>query len=316
MKGDAMRRNHNVRTGKKLPKNINPNGNHDTLIDIPIKERYQSLFNEAIKEFNQGKRKDRQIKDYYEYVKNNKKLHNVYEAVIWLGNRDNHLDYETSRTIFEDFLHNFRTEFPQLEVIGFHIHGDELGAVHAHLDYIPVHINMNAKREPKICVSMSGALEDMGLKTKTLNGEKKSPISQYKEKMSNILDDCVRNHGIDVIAHNHKNREDRKKWKPMETYTKEKDLARIEEQRKKKIQNVNQAMAVIQNKENGIQEILNLLGKLTNKTYTKETDMKTIQKDIADFYKYSKAIVNPKYQKVVETITNRLEEGDDEYDDR
>ena len=51
--------------------------------------RYHKLFDEALKEYNaKQKRKDRQIKSYYDKISRSKQEKLFYEVIVQIGNRD------------------------------------------------------------------------------------------------------------------------------------------------------------------------------------------------------------------------------------
>ena len=63
--------------------------NNITLIHEDIKQVYHKLFNKALDEYNaKQKRKDRQIKSYYEKISRSKQEKLFYEVIVQIGNRD------------------------------------------------------------------------------------------------------------------------------------------------------------------------------------------------------------------------------------
>ncbi|WP_174853337.1 hypothetical protein [Streptococcus suis] len=57
------------------------------VIQKDIREVYHEQFNEPLAEYNSGKRKDRQIKDYYEHIKKSKSHEEQYEIIAGLGSK-------------------------------------------------------------------------------------------------------------------------------------------------------------------------------------------------------------------------------------
>ena len=63
--------------------------NNITLIHEDIKQAYHKLFDKALKEYNaKQKRKDRQIKSYYDKISRSKQEKLFYEVIVQIGNRD------------------------------------------------------------------------------------------------------------------------------------------------------------------------------------------------------------------------------------
>lgn len=59
------------------------------LIHEDIKQTYHKLFDKALKEYNaKQKRKDRQIKSYYDKISRSKQEKLFYEVIVQIGNRD------------------------------------------------------------------------------------------------------------------------------------------------------------------------------------------------------------------------------------
>lgn len=63
--------------------------NNITLIHEDIKQAYHKLFDKALKEYNaKQKRKDRQIKSYYDKISRSKQEKLFYEVIVQMGNKD------------------------------------------------------------------------------------------------------------------------------------------------------------------------------------------------------------------------------------
>lgn len=72
--------------GKEVPEHINTKltSQNITLVDLNIRQAYQSIFGKAVAEYNNKQRRsDRKIEDYYSYIqksKNGEKL--FYEDIL------------------------------------------------------------------------------------------------------------------------------------------------------------------------------------------------------------------------------------------
>ena len=53
-----------------------------------LKEVYKELFNDAVERYNVGKRKDRQIANYYEKIRQGKQEKLFHEVIFQIGNRE------------------------------------------------------------------------------------------------------------------------------------------------------------------------------------------------------------------------------------
>lgn len=115
--------------------------NNITLIHEDIKQAYHKLFDKALKEYNaKQKRKDRQIKSYYDKISRSKQEKLFYEVIVQIGNRDDtgvgSSSAEVATWVLKDYVKKFQLRNPQLYVIGAYIHLDE-ETPHLHLNFIP-----------------------------------------------------------------------------------------------------------------------------------------------------------------------------------
>lgn len=115
--------------------------NNITLIHEDIKQVYHKLFDKALKEYNaKQKRKDRQIKSYYEKISRSKQEKLFYEVIVQIGNKDDtgvgSSAAEVATWVLKDYAKMFQLCNPQLYVIGAYIHLDE-ETPHLHLNFVP-----------------------------------------------------------------------------------------------------------------------------------------------------------------------------------
>lgn len=141
-----------------------------TFIKEDIKQAYEKVFGEALKEYNEKqKKKSRRIDDYYEYIKEKvdkakgkKKGNTTYnlqdEVILTIGNKemwdnihqsfhDHYKDHEKaeeafiqykkqeSDAIFKEFLEEFQAKHKHLYVFNAVAHYDEKGAPHLHMNF-------------------------------------------------------------------------------------------------------------------------------------------------------------------------------------
>ena len=115
--------------------------NNITLIHEDIKLVYHKLFDQALDEYNaKQKRKDRQIKSYYEKISRSKQEKLFYEVIVQIGNKDDtgvgSSAAEVATWVLKDYVKMFQLRNPQLYVIGAYIHLDG-ETPHLHLNFVP-----------------------------------------------------------------------------------------------------------------------------------------------------------------------------------
>ena len=156
---------HNIRDSKliKHEKHIDPTKFSEVSLDLGhLDKAYETIFGEAMKEYNEHQRKDRRIKSYLELIRKdarrgkhlNQKADGsrkpAYEAVIQIGCAENQPDPEKTFKILKLFVEKWIPEhYPNIKPILIAYHGDEFyvdkktkqklpSGFHCHLDYIYV----------------------------------------------------------------------------------------------------------------------------------------------------------------------------------
>ena len=113
----------------------------DNILD-DVKELYHQEFDSALAEYNQGKRSDRSIDDYLQYVSESGKNDVVAEIIIQLGNMEFWSDKteEQKRNmekLFRKQLEDLRELVPEFKIASAVIHLDE-ASPHMHVVGVPV----------------------------------------------------------------------------------------------------------------------------------------------------------------------------------
>ena len=105
-----------------------------------LKEVYKELFNDAVERYNVGKRKDRQIANYYEKIRQGKQERLFHEVIFQIGNRE---DMAVGRSegnlavkILDEYVKDFQKRNPTLRVFSCYLHQDE-ATPHLHIDFVP-----------------------------------------------------------------------------------------------------------------------------------------------------------------------------------
>ena len=170
--------------------------NNITLIHEDIKQAYHKLFDKALKEYNaKQKRKDRQIKSYYEKISRSKQEKLFYEVIVQIGNKDDtgvgSSAAEVATWVLKDYVKMFQIRNPQLYMIGAYIHLDE-ETPHLHLNFVPW--VSGCKRGLETKTSLKAALATRGFASE---GKGNTEWKQWAEAEKDDIALIMRRYGID-----------------------------------------------------------------------------------------------------------------------
>ena len=198
--GTAVAREHNIRNEKVVSKekHIDPNGVHETWIDEPIRQAYERLFGESLRNYNsKQKRADRKIDSYYNTICKDKKKHPVYEMIIGVyGKSENGepiCSIEQGKAIMQEFVKKWSERNPNLELIGAYYHADEEGEPHVHLDYVPVAHGYTRGME-----TQTGLVKALGEQGFEKDGRATAQI-QWEKRENDYLTRLCEDAGLTVI---------------------------------------------------------------------------------------------------------------------
>lgn len=168
---------------------------HEVWKDEKVTAAYKRIFDPAVKEYNsKQKRKDRQIKNYYQQVKSAAQKHTVYEMIVTIGNQNNQPPPEVGKEIMRQFVTDWQKNNPNLELIGAYYHADEQGAPHCHIDFVPV--ARGFQRGLQVQASYTKALEQQGF---SRTGRKtETPQICWQRRENARLEHLCRERGIEV----------------------------------------------------------------------------------------------------------------------
>lgn len=194
-------------------------GDNIVLVNRPIEEVYEACFGAAAEAYNAKQvekgHAERQIPDYLEHVRRDKKLHEMYEFVVQLGNMEEHPDPEIAAAIYREWLdgfsHRYGAQFCIKQAI---IHMDEAVA-HMHVEVVPV---AQSKRGLAVQNSMNKAVKQAG------HADYKDMLAGWDE----ILTEVMEAHGIERVAGD---REKQMGGVDINTYKRTKAAEREHEQR-------------------------------------------------------------------------------------
>ena len=170
--------------------------NNITLIHEDIRQVYHKLFDKALKEYNaKQKRKDRQIKSYYEKISRSKQEKLFYEVIVQIGNKDDtgvgSSAAEVATWVLKDYVKMFQLRNPQLYVIGAYIHLDE-EAPHLHLNFVPW--VSGCKRGLETKMSLKAALATRGFASE---GKGNTEWKQWAEAEKDDIALIMCRYGVD-----------------------------------------------------------------------------------------------------------------------
>lgn len=130
---------------------------------------------------------ERQIHDYLEHVRKDKKLNEMYEFVVQCGNMDDHLTDEQSIAIYKQWLKDFKEKYgKQFAVKQAIIHLDE-ATPHMHVEVVPV---AESKRGLSVQNSLNKAVKQAG------HDNYKDMLAGWDE----VLDTAMKDHGLERVA--------------------------------------------------------------------------------------------------------------------
>lgn len=208
---------------------IDPNGHMEIWKDGNLRQTYQELFGEALETWNQKCIKtghaERCIKDYLSKICAEEKTHKgakhpLYEIIYSVGSKEHPVEEQTAYRILKEMVDGFEQRNPHLHVLGAFYHGDEVGVVHVHLDYIPVATEQTrglvTQNNLSAALRQQGIISDKWCDTAQMRWEK-----QENEALESI---CNR-YGYDV---EHPQRGTKQEHLSVEEYKTQKELETVQ----------------------------------------------------------------------------------------
>lgn len=117
-------------------------GSPDSIVK-DVKELYHKEFDEVLKKYNEGKRADRQIKDYLQHVSDKKVTDIAVEIILQVGDKEFWKDKTDEERrimteIFKSQIDELKKLCPELKIASVVIHYEEQSP-HCHIVGVPVH---------------------------------------------------------------------------------------------------------------------------------------------------------------------------------
>ena len=161
-----------------------------------LKEVYKELFDEAVERYNVGKRKDRQITNYYEKIRQGKQEKLFHEVIFQIGNREDMAvgteAGDLAVNVLDEYVKDFQKRNPTLRVFSCYLHQDE-ATPHLHIDFIPYVTDWKGKGMDTR-VSLKQALKSLGFQ----GGNKHdTELNQWINHEKEVLAEIAKQHGIE-----------------------------------------------------------------------------------------------------------------------
>lgn len=161
-----------------------------------LKQVYKKLFDESVERYNVGKRKDRQITNYYEKIRQGKQEKLFHEVIFQIGNCEDMAagtpDGELAVKVLDEYIQDFQKRNPTLRVFSCYLHQDE-ATPHLHIDFVPYVTGWKGKGMDTR-VSLKQALKSLGFQ----GGNKHdTELNQWINHEKEVLAEIAREHGIE-----------------------------------------------------------------------------------------------------------------------
>ena len=161
-----------------------------------LKEVYKELFDDSVKRYNMGKRKDRQITNYYEKIRQGKQEKLFHEVIFQIGNREDMAvgttEGDLAVKVLDEYVKNFQQRNPTLHVFSCYLHQDE-ATPHLHIDFVPYVTGWKGKGMDTR-VSLKQALKSLGFQ----GGNKHdTELNQWINHEKELLAEIARQHRIE-----------------------------------------------------------------------------------------------------------------------
>ena len=247
-----------------------------------LKEVYKELFDDAAERYNVGKRKDRQIANYYEKIRQGKQEKLFHEVIFQIGNRED-MAVGTSEgnlavKVLDEYVKDFQKRNPTLRVFSCYLHQDE-ATPHLHIDFVPYVTNWKGKGMDTR-VSLKQALKSLGFQ----GGNKHdTELNQWINHEKEVLAEIAMQHGIE--------------WEQKGTHEEHLDVYNFKKkERKKEVQELEQEKENLTAENEG----------LTSQIADARADIKLLEEEKIQFQK-DKEIAEKRAEKA-ETELKKLED--------
>ena len=181
-----------------IAENVDPDRVHLNICyqNENLKQVYKELFDESVERYNVGKRKDRQITNYYEKIRQGKQEKLFHEVIFQIGNCEDMAtgtpDGELAVKVLDEYIQDFQKRNPTLRVFSCYLHQDE-ATPHLHIDFVPYVTGWKGKGMDTR-VSLKQALKSLGFQ----GGNKHdTELNQWINHEKEVLAEIASEHGIE-----------------------------------------------------------------------------------------------------------------------
>ena len=181
-----------------IAENVDPDRVHLNICyqNENLKQVYKELFDESVERYNVGKRKDRQITNYYEKIRQGKQEKLFHEVIFQIGNCEDMAtgtpDGELAVKVLDEYIQDFQKRNPTLRVFSCYLHQDE-ATPHLHIDFVPYVTGWKGKGMDTR-VSLKQALKSLGFQ----GGNKHdTELNQWMNHEKEVLAEIAKHHGIE-----------------------------------------------------------------------------------------------------------------------
>ena len=146
--------------------------------------------------YNEGKRNDRKITDYYEKIRQGKQEKLFHEVIFQIGNREDMgvgtEEGELAVKVLDEYMKDFQKRNPTLRVFNCYLHLDE-ATPHLHIDFVPYVSNWKGKGMDTR-VSLKQAMKSLGFE----GGSKRdTELNQWINHEKEVLAEVMERNGIE-----------------------------------------------------------------------------------------------------------------------
>lgn len=164
--------------------------------DENLKTVYHELFDQAVERYNEEKRNDRKITDYYEKIRQGKQEKLFHEVIFQIGNsKDMGVGTEEGELavkVLDEYMKDFQKRNPTLRVFNCYLHLDE-ATPHLHIDFVPYVSNWKGKGMDTR-VSLKQAMKSLGFE----GGSKRdTELNQWINHEKEVLAEVMERNGIE-----------------------------------------------------------------------------------------------------------------------
>ena len=164
--------------------------------DENLKTVYHELFDQAVERYNEGKRNDRKITDYYEKIRQGKQEKLFHEVIFQIGNsKDMGVGTEEGELavkVLDEYMKDFQKRNPTLRVFNCYLHLDE-ATTHLHIDFVTYVSNWQGKGMDTR-VSLKPAMKSLGFEGRS---KRDTELNQWINHEKAVLAEVMERNGIE-----------------------------------------------------------------------------------------------------------------------